>query len=31
MTSRNEEEFIGATISILYYFCKNEETSVAII
>lgn len=31
LTSRNEEEFIGITVSILYHFSKNEEVSVTIL
>lgn len=31
LTSRNEEEFIGTTVSILYFFSKNEDVSLIIL
>lgn len=31
LPSRNEEEYIGAVVSILYYFCKSEDSALIII
>lgn len=31
LTSRNEEEFIGTAVSVLYFFSKNEDVSLVVV